>query len=61
MKLIVYTLLVLCLSCQLLDVVRASARYEKGLVMGYLLGNYNYFNGRLGNVPIPLLLAHVTR
>ena len=42
------------------SLVQASARYEKGLVMGYLLGNYNNLGGRLGMIPIPLILAHLS-
>lgn len=59
MKLIACLLVLLVISCELPSVARASARYEKGLVMGYLLGNYRNLNGRLGMIPIPLILAHI--
>lgn len=61
MKLLFGVFLFVVVTCQVWNMVMASARYEKGLVMGYLLGNYQYFNGRLGSIPIPLILAHISR
>jgi hypothetical protein len=56
----VLVLLVICCSLSSM-LVEASVRYEKGLVMGYLLGNYRNLNGRLGMVPIPLILAAISK
>ena len=54
MKLTVCLLVFLVLSCELSSIVRASARYEKGLVMGILLlGNYRNPERPSGRHPHP--------
>lgn len=50
---------ILALTSQsLLPQVNASPRYEKGILLGYLLGR-GYTGTHIGVIPIPLILQHI--